>query len=85
MEKGGPSPISPRHCRARRRSSRCGPPRLTRSSDAGGVALSPSSGPRVPHLTPPLRGDGPSLAPAGYCSAIAGPQGRAPPRDARPN
>ncbi|KAJ1122332.1 hypothetical protein NDU88_000824 [Pleurodeles waltl] len=79
MEKGGPSPISPRHYRGRRRSSQCGPPLLTHGS-----------GVRVPHppvlgsrtVTSPSRGDGPSPAPAGSRSSSAGTQGRAPPRDA---
>ncbi|KAJ1105774.1 hypothetical protein NDU88_003179 [Pleurodeles waltl] len=59
MEKGVPSPISPRHCRVRRRSSRCGLPLLTRGSDVGGAALHPSSGltPLLLHYgaTAPLR------------------------------
>ncbi|KAJ1103686.1 hypothetical protein NDU88_001107 [Pleurodeles waltl] len=46
MEKGGPSPISPSHCRVRRRSSRCGSPLLTCGSDVG---VSHSLRPRVLH------------------------------------
>ncbi|KAJ1153662.1 hypothetical protein NDU88_006421 [Pleurodeles waltl] len=70
MEKGGPSPISPRHCRVRRRSSRCGPTLLTRGSDVGGAAILPSSGlaPLLLHYraTAPLRLQ---LAPAGTARA----------------